>query len=146
MHVIARCDRQPMTTKSINHLQGEIEKLVRAHLAAQKAAATAAVERAFASASARARAPKPKPKPSAQSSSQGCGRRRPPTEVAGIAERLYKAVVAHPGETMAVIAADVGESALALSRPMHVLKNASRVRSAGQRQMTRYFPMSSKSA
>ena len=129
-----------MTTKSINHLQGEIEKLVRAHLTAQKAAATAAVERAFASATAS------KPKASAPASSRAWGRRRPPTEVAGIAERLYKAVVAHPGETMAVIAADVGESALALSRPMHVLKNASRVRSAGQRQMTRYFPMSSKSA
>ena len=131
-----------MTTKSIEQLQSEIEKLVRAHLAAQKAAATAAVERAFAFAvtsTPRVQTPSP-------SSTQGWGRRRPPTEVAGIAERLFKAVVAHPGETMAVIAADVGDTALALSRPMHHLKTAGRVRSAGQRHLTRYFPMSSKSS
>jgi acyl-CoA reductase-like NAD-dependent aldehyde dehydrogenase len=128
-----------MTTKSIEQLQSEIEKLVRAHLAAQKAAASAAIERAFAVATTS------KPKASTPSP-RAWGRRRPPTEVAGIAERLYDAVRAHPGETMAVIAAEVGESALALSRPMHHLKNAGRVRSAGQRHLTRYFPMSSKSA
>jgi hypothetical protein len=127
-----------MATKSIEQLQNEIEKLVRAHLTAQKVAATAAVERAFASAT------MPRPKATAPASKRAWGRRRPPTEVAGIAERLYAAVVAHPGETMAVIAADVGETALALSRPMHHLKNAGRVRSVGQRHLTRYFPMSSK--
>ena len=129
-----------MTTTSIEQLQIEIEKLVRAHLTAQKAAAAAAVERAFASAT------MPRRKTAAPLSKRAWGRRRPPTEVAGIAERLYAAVLAHPGETMAVIAADVGETALALSRPMHHLKSAGRVRSVGKRHLTRYFPMSSKSA
>lgn len=45
--VIAACDRLRMTTITIEQLQAEIEKLVRAHLVAQRAAATAAVERAF---------------------------------------------------------------------------------------------------
>jgi hypothetical protein len=127
-----------MKTKSIHQLQSEIEKLVRTHLTTQKAAATAAVERAFASATSMPRMKTPSP------SKRAWGRRRPPTEVAGIAERLYKAVVAHPGETMAVIAADVGETALALSRPMLHLKSAGRVRSAGQRHLTRFFPMPSR--
>ena len=130
-----------MTTKSIEQLQSEIERLVRAHVAAQRASATAAVERGFSSAAA------PVPKAKAISPSPlSWGRRRPPAEVAGIAERLYEAVRVHPGETMKVISADVGESALALSRPMQHLKLAGRVRSAGQRSLTRYFPMSSKSA
>ena len=129
-----------MNTKSIEQLQSEIEKLVRAHVAAQRVAAVSAVERAFASATVS------KPTASAHPSKRAWGRRRPPTEVAGIAERLYEAVRKNPGETMTVIAVEVGETALALSRPMRHLKVAGRVRSAGQRSLTRYFPMSSKSA
>lgn len=130
-----------MTTKTIEQLQVEIEKLVRAYLATQREAATAAVARAFGAATSvptRTRAPQ---------NARAWGRRRPPKEVAGLAERLYEAVRANPGETMSVIAPVVGESALALNRPMQHLKRAGRVRSAGQRHLTRYFPMtSSKSA
>ena len=50
--MIAACDFQRMTTNTIEHLQNQIEDLVREHLAMQRSAATAAVERAFASASA----------------------------------------------------------------------------------------------
>lgn len=126
-----------MTTTPIEHLQNEIEKLVRAHLAAQRAAATAAVERAFMSAMTT--------KPRASVPTKTWGRRRPPTEVGRLAEELFEAVRAHPGETMAVIAPHVGETARALSRPMEHLKRAGRVRSAGQRSLMRYFPMTSKS-
>jgi hypothetical protein len=137
--VIAACDGRRMTTKNLEHLHHEIEKLIRGHLAAERIAAAAAVERAFAAATSA------KPKPVA-APSRAWGRRRPPAEVAGLAERLFDAVCANPGETMTVIAAQVGETALALNRPMHHLKSAGRVRSAGQRHLTRYFPMSSKSA
>lgn len=122
-------------TKTTEHLQQQIEQLIRAHLAAQRAAASTAVERAFASATS-----SPRPRASA-SPSKTWGRRRPPTEVAGLAERLFEAVRAHPGETMAVIAPQVGEAPRALNRPMHHLKRAGRVKSAGQRHLTRYFPM-----
>lgn len=124
-----------MTTNTKN-LEAEIEQVVRKHVAAYHAAASAAVERAFALASS-PRAPKSSAK------RRAAGRRRPPDEVAALAERLYEAVCAHPGETMAVIAPHVGESARALNRPMTHLKRAGRVRSAGQRHMTRYFPLSS---
>lgn len=127
-----------MTTKTIEQLQSEIEKLVRTHLAAQRAAATAAVERAFSAAT----TPKLAKAPRAQT----WGRRRPPTEVAGLAEKLFEVVRAHPGETMAVIAPHAGEPARALNRPMHHLKQAGRVRAVGQRHLTRYFPMTPRSA
>jgi hypothetical protein len=126
-----------MTTRTTEQLQSEIEKLVRVHLAAQRAAAAAAVERAFAAVATprAARAPR----------TQTWGRRRPPTEVAGLAEKVFDAVRAHPGETMTVIAPHVGESARALIRPMHHLKQAGRVKSVGQRHLTRYFPMTPRS-
>ena len=124
-----------MTTRPIENLEAEIEQVVRKHLAAYQAAASSAVARAFASAVPTARA------------QAGCrrttGRRRPPGEVAALAERLYEAVCAHPGETMATIAPSVGESPRALNRPMMHLKRARRVRSVGQRHNTRYFPLSS---
>lgn len=123
-----------MTKKTIEHLEQQIEQLVREHLAAQRAAATAAVERAFSSATAA-------PAKVSAPRQRAWGRRRPPTEVAGLAERLYEAVRANAGETMTIIAAHVGETPRALHRPMMNLKRAGRVRSAGQRNFARYFPM-----
>ncbi len=63
----------------------------------------------------------------------------------GLSERLYEAVCANPGALMSVLAAQVGATARALHRPAMVLKRAGRVRSVGQRQLTRYFPMAAKS-
>jgi hypothetical protein len=127
-----------MTTKSIEQLQSQIEQLVREHLVAHRSAATAAVERAFASVMAATSA---RASSNARASSRSRGRRRPPAEVAGLTEELYAAVRANPGEVMSVIAASVGKTSLALNRPMQHLKRAGRVRSAGERRFTRYFPM-----
>ncbi len=121
-----------MGTKSIEHLQSEIEELVREHLAAQRSAATAAVERAFASATTPSSSSAPR---------RATSRRRPPTEVAGLAEQLYAAVRAKPGELMIAFATQLGQTPRALNRPMLQLKSSGRVRSAGQRHLTRYFPM-----
>jgi hypothetical protein len=124
-----------MITKTTEQLQKQIEQLVREHLDAQRVAVTTAITRAFdAASSMRASAP---------ARTRAASRRRPPTEVAGLAERLFEAVRAHPGETMAVIAPDLGEPARSLNRPMIHLKRSGRVRSAGQRSNTRYFPMAS---
>lgn len=121
-----------MTTNSLEELRNQIERLVRDYLAAQRMAATAAVERAFASVAT------PKRTHVVRSTT---GVRRARTEMTDLAERLYDAVRANPGETIAVIAEAVGETAKALHRPMVQLKGAGRVRSAGQRRFTRYFPM-----
>ena len=67
--------------------------------------------------------------------------RRTPTEMAAMSERLYQAVCTKPGESKAVLAAAVGVPTRELDRPMSHLKNAGKVRSVGQRHLTRYFPL-----
>jgi hypothetical protein len=121
-----------MTTTGTEALQAQIERLVREHLAAQQKAAMAALERAFCLAATPRRE---RPVRSAP------GGRRRASELVELAERLCEAVRACPGETMTVLAARVGQKARALNRPMLQLKKAGRVRSAGQRNLTRYFPM-----
>jgi hypothetical protein len=121
-----------MTTKIPETLETMIERLVREHLAGQQLAARAAVERAFSLAAPRQRTAQRR---------QAKYRRRPPTEITQLAERVLEAVRACPGETMTVIAARVGERPRVLLRPMMHLKDAGRVRSAGERSRTRYFPM-----
>jgi hypothetical protein len=63
-----------------------------------------------------------------------------------LSERLYTAIIGNPGATMTVLAAHVGASARELNRSATLLRRAGRVRSAGQRQATRYFPTASKTA
>ena len=120
-----------MTTKITEGLQAQIEQLVREHLAVQQKAATMAVERAFGAVAV----------PTRNRTVSTATRRRPTTEMASVAERLWEAVRECPGETMVTIAARVGEKPRALNRPMRHLKRAGRVRSAGERNLTRYFPM-----
>ena len=131
--MIGACDVGRMTNHSLS-LGEQIENLVRDHIAACRASACDAVERAFAVADSRAR-------PTGPTRTSRIGRRRASAEVAALSERLYEAVRARPGEVMAVLAPVVGASPRELGRPMAVLKAAGRVRSVGQRHMTRYFPM-----
>jgi hypothetical protein len=56
-------------------------------------------------------------------------------------KRLHEAVCAQPGETMVVLAQAVGATPQELRRPATLLRRQGRIRSAGQRQYTRYFPM-----
>ena len=141
----ATCETRGMTNTSIQNLEKEIEQLVRKHVEACEIAAAAAVQRAFGAAR-RSRAERPAsrkrsvPKPGAMNN------RRSAAELAKLGERLYAAVCDKPGETMHVIAAEVGASPRELQRPMFLLKQAGKVRSAGQRSFTRYFPMAAPSA
>jgi hypothetical protein len=131
-----------MTKTGIRNLDEEIEQLVRRHLSAVRAAAAAALERAFASME-----PAPRPQSRRSVKPKGrIGRRRAPGEVAALSERLHAAIIASPGATMATLAAQVGASPRELNRSATLLRRAGRVRSAGQRQATRYFPMVSKAA
>ena len=118
-------------------LEIAIERLVHEHVAALHAAATSAVERAFSNArnSDRRAAPPTRRAP---------GNRRAPDEVAALAERLYAAVCANPGAAMPKLASLLGTSPRALNRPAIQLRRAGRLRSVGQRQATRYFPMTGK--
>ena len=119
-----------MTTKLTETLETKIERLVREHLAGQQLAARAAVERAFSLAA-----------PALRTTSRRRVTYRRREEVAELAERLFEAVRSLPGETMTVIAARVGEAPRVLHRPMMHLRDAGRVRCAGERNFMRYFPM-----
>jgi hypothetical protein len=121
-----------MTKKSLEALDVQIERLVRQHLVAQQLEVKAAVERAFASTMPKGRGPVRR---------RATFRRRRSSEMAELAESVFEAVRACPGETISVIAARVGQKARALHRPMMHLKESGKVRSAGQRNFTRYFPM-----
>ena len=119
-----------MTAKIPEILDAKIEQLVREHLLVQQVAAKSALERGFALTTARAATRR-----------RRTYVRRAPTKVAQLAEQLFEAVEACPGETMTVLAAQVGEQPRALQRPMTHLTDAGRVRSASERNFTRYFPM-----
>lgn len=129
-----------MAKSTSNEELGErIERLVQEHIETSRRAAQQAVARAFASTTvAHRRAPS-----GSRCRATGSGKRRSPTEIAALGDRLYRAVCEKPGETMAVLAADVGASARELHRPMSLLKRDGRVRSVGQRHLTRYFPLGS---
>ena len=126
------------TTESLEQkIESAVERLVRAHLTECESAATKAVRAGFvraARSSTKASSPKSKPGRSAS-------RRRTRDEIAALEERLFAAICAHPGETMAVIAPAVGAKPRELNRPATLLRRSGRVRSVGQRQYTRYFPM-----
>ena len=122
--------------KSNDDLGQRIEQLVREHIAESRRTAQEAVARAFSSS-----APPSARRRRCASRDTKVGKRRTPEEMAAMCERLYQAVCAQPGETMAVLMLDVGASARELNRPMNRLKRSGRVRSVGSRGNTRYFPM-----
>ena len=124
-----------MTTTNVQDLSSQIEQVVQAHIAASHRAASAAVERAFVTA---AGAPS---RPPRSSRSGKTSPRRSRADIAALGEQLYRVVCAKPGEAMAVFAAEIGVSPRDLERPMTQLRRVGRVRSVGQRHLTRYFPL-----
>lgn len=134
------CHSGSMTPASIDELSQKIERLVEEHLASTRAAVTAAIERAF-NASIQARTVEPqirveRPKEPAKASRD----RRASADIAELAERLHQAVRANPGESMAILAVEVGATPRQLEYPMCLLKDAGRVRCTGTRIHARYFP------
>ncbi len=67
--------------------------------------------------------------------------RRSPEELSALCERLYQKIDEQPGKGMAVYAEALGTAVRDLGVVMQRLKKAGRVRSLGERDRTRYFPM-----
>src|SRR5260370_360575 len=114
-------------TNSIEDLSEGIERLVREHIAAIHASARAAIGRAFTSTVAAG------PKARAGRVKRATGQKRASTDIAALGERFYDAVSAKPGETMVVLAREVGASASELHRSVTLLRRAGRVRAVGHR-------------
>jgi hypothetical protein len=125
-------------TTSHRDLDQRIEQLVREHIAAVQRSAREALERGFAGTAVVTR--KPAKAAAGITTAAQSGKRRAPAEMSAVAERLYRAVCAHPGESMAALAKELGAAPSELQRPMTLLRQAGRVRSVGQRHLTRYFP------
>jgi hypothetical protein len=121
-------------TNSYEDLGRQIEQLVAGHIAASRRAAQEAVERALAAAGTGPAVVQRRVKPL-----EG-RKRRASADVAALGERFYRAVCAKPGETMTVLAGQVGASARELHRSVTLLRQAGRVRCVGNRHQTRYFP------
>ena len=115
-----------MQTK-IEQLSRRIEAVVEEHLEACRLEAEAALKRAFGVSPRKAARAGDRPR-----STKGQNRRNP-SELALLRERLLRAVVAKPGETMSVLSAEAGSSARELQFPMRQLRQAKQVRSAGER-------------
>ena len=129
------------TSMTAQELGAQIEQLVQDFIERARGTATAAVERAFSPTPAvRARERRGAPAERGRRGRQ-VARRRSPQEMETLGERLYQEICARPGETMAVLAPAVGSRAVALQFPATRLKKAGRIRSVGQRNRTRYFPM-----
>lgn len=127
-------------TNGYEDLGKRIERLVVEHIAASRKAAQSAVERAFVSvASTPAVA-------SRRTQTTEVGKRRASADVAALGERFYRAVCARPGETMTVLAPEVGASARELHRSVMLLRRADRVRAVGHRSATQYFPLANGAA
>lgn len=121
-----------MTTTNLSQ---QIEALVHAHLAQIRSETSAAVERAFASVRPATR------NPTSTRRDRAPGKRRDPAALAELAERLHAEIMAEPGALMTVYAKRLGATVRELNRPMAALKRARRLRTAGARNNTRYFPL-----
>jgi hypothetical protein len=133
-----------MTTTSFANLNLRIEQLVHEYIAACRHEAQQALERAFAVAATSNNASKGKiggKSATRVGSVKGEARRRTRQELDDMGEALYQAICAQPGETMAVLAHHLQVRANELHLPMTKLRDAKRLRSVGQRHLTRYFPL-----
>jgi hypothetical protein len=124
-------------TSTNEDLTKRIEQMIAEHIAATRKAAQIAVERAFMSAGGQST----RPTIARSVRTRAPGKRRASTELEALGERFLGAVNRKPGETMTVLAADVGASARELHRAISRLKQAGRVRTVGERSQMRYFPL-----
>ena len=130
---------QDMTSpKTPEQLAGAIESLVASYIDEVRRSAQEAVDRSLSRAPTKTRPARRGPGGDAEMGHPA--RRRSAEELGELCEALYESVCARPGEAMSVFADEAGLPVRALRRPMSKLKREGRVRSVGERNMTRYFP------
>ncbi len=132
------------TPNTTMELAGAIESLVGTYVAGIREAAQQAVERALV----RSAAGRPATRGGTKAASRPptSASRRTAAELAEVSEALCEVVRAHPGASMVALAEKMGTETRNLLRPMAQLKSAGRVRTVGQRHLTRYYPAVVRSA
>jgi hypothetical protein len=125
------------TPKNPEELTAHIEQVVHGYLAEVRRAAEDAVSRAFTSPGAAARKARGAGRSSTKTTSS---RRRTADEMAELQDKLEQLVAAQPGVPMTTFAKTLQMTVRELNRPMRLLKQAGRIRTVGERHLTRYFP------
>lgn len=125
--------------KSSQELAHAIEGLVMEYLEEGQRAAARAVEEAFERARKERRGLGSRSEPRSRRT-ETTRRRRTQADLEALTEQLYEAVRACPGESMARFSEHLGVPVEELQRPMARLRATARVRSVGERHLTRYFP------
>ena len=67
--------------------------------------------------------------------------RRTREQIAELTESLYRAICTNPGASMRAIGKSIAREPRELSLPAHRLIREGRVKTTGQRDQTRYFPV-----
>lgn len=129
-----------MPPKTPDQLADAIESLIESYLDDIRSAAKCAVERTLIKARPAAGRGAPQRVSIRSKARDRPGVRRSAEEIDGLCERLHELVSARPGEAMALFAEEIGVPVRSLQRPMSKLKQDGRVRSVGERCLTRYFP------
>lgn len=119
-------------------LAAAIESLVSVYMDQVRTVAQGAVERSLSGS--RTHRDRLKPAPRRRSAPSTPSKRRTAAEVDDLCAELCKLVRARPGESLAVLAEEMSVPASTLKRPMNQLRSQGRVRTVGQRHLTRYFP------
>ena len=127
------------TPNSTVELGDAIESLVASYMESVRDAAQQAVGRALASHLASKRRSSPATS-TTSATSRSATARRTATEVEEVCDTLCERVRGQPGASMVELAEQMGVDVRSLQRPMSKLKAAGRVRSVGQRHLTRYYP------
>lgn len=141
-----------MTAIDITTLEASVEALIRQQVAVYEMTLREAIGRKLTSgrsgSSSRRtatnlmrpprRAAAPAPRPTAT--------RRTSADLEELAERIFNAVEATPGETMMTLAARLGLSSQELHGSVLRLKKAGRIRMVGERNRARYYPMTPRSS
>jgi hypothetical protein len=126
-----------MTTPHLKELENQIEHVVRQYFLQAQKVAMEAVARTFAAVSCEQQA-----KPiRAKEPGPPTILRRNSEEMEVLTAKLYEVICAHPGETITQLSPKVGVTIKELKTPSARLKRTGRLRTTGQRQFTRYFPI-----
>jgi hypothetical protein len=72
--------------------------------------------------------------------------RRTPEELVSLGERFYAVLCQRPGETMTVLAPQIGVAPRVLQVAVARLRREGRVRVVGKKHQTRYYPMATSSS
>jgi hypothetical protein len=135
-----------MTAIDITTLEASVEALIRQQVAAYEAQLRETLVRKLARALKASPGQRTTRSTASRKRRASLAPRRSPEELKALGERFLSAVEATPGETMVTLAAGLGLRVKELERPVLRLKRESRIKTVGERNRTRYYALTPRSA